>query len=108
MNKSASTLRRFIFLAVLITGGLFAQLFLSNNIRVLSRQKSLLESELLLVKDRLEDKLVQIQKLTSEERISKIAEERLGLVKAEKPFEKIYINNRRARKINQIVEDKYD
>ncbi len=108
MKNEKSYLKRFILFAILITGGLFTQLYFSNSIRMLTKNKNVLENDLLLAKDRLEDKLVEIQKLISKERISRLANKNLGLVKAAKPFEKIYINHSRAKKIVQIVEKKYD
>lgn len=107
-KENTSYLKRFMALGFLITVGLFAQLYTTNNIRKLTKIKADLENTLLLEKDKMEDDLVEIQKLSSEERIRKIAIEKLGLIKAEKPFEKIFINNFRSKKIVQIVEEKYD
>lgn len=107
-EEKKSNLRRFILFILLIAVGLFAQLYTANSIRSLTKIKRDLENTLLLEKDRMEDEVVELQKLQSEERIRKYAKENLGLIKAEKPFEKIFINNYRAKKIVQIVEKKYD
>lgn len=108
MKKDQSNLRRFMMLVLLVTSGLIIQLYFSANVKMLSSEKNRLETELLHLKDRMEDRVVEVQKLSSKERISNLAHTKIGMIKAPKPFEKIYLNHLRTKKIVQLVEKKYD
>jgi cell division protein FtsL len=55
--------------------------------------------------NKLSAQLVEIQKLSSKERITKIAKERLGLINPLGPFEVLKINNNTVNTVDEVVRE---
>lgn len=108
MKKRNSFAGRLIAITVIIITALFVYLFTLNEIKALKKEKDLLENKLSERVNKLEAKLVEVQKLSSEDRISHLAKTELGLVHSSKPFEKIYIDKNEVEQIKKIVNGKYE
>jgi cell division protein FtsL len=107
MNNN-SIFKKFLIVVALIIVALFGHLFLTSKIKVLNKQSEILNAELARKQDILDSKIVLLQKLSSEERIVKIAREKLGLVRSSKMFEKIWVNENRIKRLEKIVNSKYE
>lgn len=59
-------------------------------------------------KDKIESLLVEVQKLSSEDRIVKIAQDSLGLIRSSEDFDKIAIEEYQLKQIEKIINSKYD
>ncbi len=102
-NNKKFSLKK-LFPAIIVLGILsFLYLFIYTQIKQMVREKRTLETQLAQVKDRMEGKIVKIQKLSSEERIVKIAENRLGLIQSGVPRQKIIVDRDKIQKIQKIV-----
>ncbi len=97
-----------IFSFVLIVLSLFVYVFSLNEIKRLRREKDILLDKLSQKHNLLEAKMVEVQKLSSEDRIVKLAKERFGLVRSNKTFEKLYVNNEHLEQIIIIVNSRYE
>ncbi len=82
---------------------LFSYVFLVEQIKTLKKEKVNKEDFLLERNNKLSASLVEVQKLSSKERIAKIAEERLGLVNPSGPFEVLRVNKESIEKLNDAV-----
>ncbi len=107
MNTN-SIFREFLLAVFLVIAALIGHLFLTSKIKVLNKQAEILNAELARKQDVLDAKIVLQQKLSSEERIVKIAREKLGLVRSSKMFEKIWVNENRIKRLEKIVNSKYE
>ena len=52
--------------------------------------------------------MVEVQKLTAEDRIVEIAKDRLGMVRIKNSVENIYLSNLKINQIKRIVDSKYE
>ena len=107
MNESR-IFKKFLLVIMLVLGTLFGHLILTAKIKVLNKQAEILNARLARTQDELDAKIVLLQKLSSEERIVKIARQKLGLVRANKPFEKIYVNENKIKRLEKLVKAKYE
>ena len=82
---------------------LFSYVFLVEQIKKIKKDKVNKEDFLLERNNRLSASLVEVQKLSSKERIAKIAEEKLGLVNPSGPFEVLRVNKESIVKLNDAV-----
>ena len=108
MKRKNSFSKHLIIIAGLTAFFLFSYIYILEEVKANSRMKIRKEEELIGKKDKLEAKLVEVQQLSSEERIVKIAEESLGLIRSLKPFEIISINENQVKQIKKIVDKKYE
>ncbi len=108
MNKS-NFVKNLIFLFALICLWIFPHLFLSSEIDQYINQEQNLQTSLKALNDKIE-RLVErdLKSLQSEERIVRIAQDSLGLVRSQQPFDEIVIDNNRVKQIEKIVNEEYD
>ena len=109
MNKKNNTfVGELFFFMILLIGSLFIYLFALSEIKVLSKEKDNLEN---LVSQKTNDKeqlLAELQILSSEDRIVRIAADSIGLVRSSKIYESIYVDELIIDRVGKIVEDKYE
>jgi cell division protein FtsL len=105
--KKNSTVKKFVYAIVVVLTVLFLQLWFTAKIRELGKKAEILNAKLAREQDVLASKLVELQKLSSEENIVKRAE-KLGLVRSPKPFEKIFVNENRIKRLEKLVNSKYE
>jgi len=106
--KEFSLFEKFTVLIVVVIFALFIQLSFTAKIKRLNKEAEILNAKLTRLQDELDARTVLLQKLGSEERIVKIAKEKLGLVRAKKPFRKIYVNENKIKRLEKIVKSKYE
>jgi hypothetical protein len=58
--------------------------------------------------NKLSANLVEVQKLSSKERIIKIAEERLSLINPSGPFEVLKVNGDSIEKLSELLREEYE
>jgi hypothetical protein len=79
-----------------------------TEIKRMNKEK-IVKKELLNEKmNRLEAKIVDVQKLTSEERIVKFAQDSLGLIRPTENLDSIIISKDQADQIEKMLKEKYD
>ena len=108
MKGDGSFAKNLVILTVIIVVLLFSYVYLLEEVRAYSKNKIRKEEELLGKKDELEARLVEVQKLSDEERIVKIAEDSLTMVRSLKPFEIIPVSKNQIRQIEDIISKKYE
>lgn len=108
MKTKNSFSKHLIVIAGLTAFFLFSYIYILEEVKAHSRKKIRIEEELVGKKDKLEEKLVEVQQLSSEERIVKIAEDSLGLIRSLKPYEIISVNKNQINQIKKIVDKKYE
>ena len=87
---------------------LLLQVFTFAEVRSLMHEKMELEKIRIERYNKLERNTVEVQKLSTEERIFKIATDSLNLRKAGRPYPIIEINKYEVEQITKIVESKYE
>lgn len=108
MKNKNSFSKYLITIIILVAAFLFGYIYLMEEVKVQGRIRIRKEEELIGKRDKLEAKLVEVQQLSSEERIVKIAVDSLGLIRSLKPFETITVSKREIRQIKEIVEKSYE
>jgi hypothetical protein len=109
MKKKKNTfLAELVLSLIIFIGALFTYLFSLNEIKTLSKEKDTLEGQLLLKADRKEVLLVELEKFSAEDRIVKIAEDSLSLVKSLNDYEKLFLDESQVNRVNRILTDKYE
>ncbi|MBU2494410.1 MAG: hypothetical protein KJ571_17440 [Bacteroidetes bacterium] len=109
MNKDKGPfLKIFIAAAIPIAASLFIYVLVTQEIKSLNKEK-INKEELLLEKiNKVNQKMVAVQQLSSEARITTIAKESLGLIRKGEEFDKIRIDKYKADQIEKIVNEKYE
>lgn len=87
---------------------LLLQVFTFAEVRSLMHDKMELEKLRVERNNKLERTTVDVQKFSTEERISKIASDSLNLHKAGRPYPIVEINKYEVEQITKIVENKYE
>ncbi len=109
MSKKKNTFIGELFLTLMIfISALFAYLFSLNEIKALSKVKDQLENQLLQKADKKEILLVELERLSSEDRIVKIAQDSLSLVKSLTDYNKLYLDESQVSRVKRIISDKYE
>ncbi|MFC2134517.1 hypothetical protein ACFLTH_07865 [Bacteroidota bacterium] len=108
MKSKNSFSKHLIVIAGLTAFSLFSYIYILEEVKAHSRIRIRKEEELVGKRDKLEAKLVEVQQLSSEERIVKIAEDSLGLIRSLKPFEVISVNESQVKQIKEIVDKNYE
>ena len=75
---------------------------------LLIKQKTRAEKKLTEVSNKKVNLIAQDQYLASEERITKIASEELGMIKRSTPFLILNIDKNKIDKISKVIKDKYE
>lgn len=86
----------------------FIYLILQTEIKFLYKEIHQKEIELEIFQSKLETELVEVQKLTAENRIVEIAKNRLGMVRINNSVENIYLSKLKINQIKRIVNSKYE
>ncbi len=103
-----SSLKNFIVIIAAIALFLFTYVVLNAEIKRLSREKIIKQDMLSERLNRIEMKMVDVQKFTSEERIVKIALDSLGLVRPNENLEVILVSKEQIKQIEKLLNEKYD
>ena len=86
---------------------IFVYLFSVNEIKAMNKKKNQLIEKLTERTNKLETRIVEVQRLSSENRIVKMAKE-MGLIRSTKQYEIIYIDSDQINQVNRIVNSKYE
>jgi cell division protein FtsL len=92
---------------VVLIFSIFIYLFSVSEIKAMNKQKNLLVERLNERTNKLETRTVEVQRLSSENRIVKMAKE-LGLIRSTKQYEILYIDSDQINQVNRIVNSKYE
>ena len=90
-----------------VTPLLFVYLFTVKAIKELNAEKNLISSVLKEKENQLEQKRVEIQKLTSEDEIVRKAENKFGFERIDFA-EELIVNESRIKRVEKIINEKYD
>ena len=105
MNKFT---KRLLIIAGTLTVLLLLHVFTFAEVRNLMNLKAELEKVKQERLNKFEAKIVDVQRLSSEERISKIASDSLHMVKAQRPYPVIELSKYEVEQIKKIVDSKYE
>ncbi len=107
-NRKRSFSSSYFIIAASAICFVFAYLFLTAEIKGLS--KSIVEKGQVLDQknNRLDEVTVELQRHSSEERIVGIAKDSLGLIRSLKPVDIITVSKKQVFQINRLVNKKYD
>lgn len=108
MKKKDAFLPILLITLFVLISSIFIYLFSVNEIKVLNKQKSAYQEKLTERTNKLEACVVEVQMLSSQNRIVKIAKEELGLIRSTKQYEIIYIDANQVKQIERIVSTKYE
>lgn len=106
MNRSS--LKNFILAVAAVALVLFTYVVVLTEIKRFNREKITRQEMLNEKLNRIEMKMVEIQKLTAEDRIVKIAQDSLGLIRPEENLEIITVSKEQIKQIEKIINEKYD
>ena len=87
---------------------MLAGVFVKKEIKTLTKTIADRELNLKVGKGRIEELTVDIQKYSSEGRIVLFAKDSLNLIRTDKPFDTISVDENQILKIEQLVNSKYD
>jgi len=87
---------------------IFGYLFLQTEIKFLEKEIYQKEKKLEIVQNQLETKLVNVQKLSAEDRIVELAKLKYGMVRINNIVENITVTQLKIDQITKIVDSKYE
>jgi cell division protein FtsL len=99
---------KIFFLIVLFTATLFVYEMTLAEIEVMNKDKIKLSEIFNEKKNIIETKQVEVQKLSSEERIIRIASDSLGLIRSRSPFEILNVDKSQIEQLEKIINSKYE
>ncbi len=105
MNKFT---KKLMLIAGTLTILLLLQVFTFAEVRKMVHDKMQMEELLTERINKCERTLVEVQRLSSEERIFKIASDSLKLIKADRPYPVIEISKYEVEQITKIIDSKYE
>jgi hypothetical protein len=108
MKKKSSFIPMLFLSLIILVSSIFIYLFSVSEIKAMNKTKNILVGKLTDRTNRLETSMVEVQRLSSENRIVKIAREELGLIRSTKQYEIIYIDSDQINQVNRIVNSKYE
>ena len=109
MNKKKTS-----FVKNLVVGTFAAALVLSLYVFIHEENRAMLNDKIAKEeilherRNKLEEKQVEVQKLTSEERIIKLASEELGMIRIHEVVDTLFINKTEVKQTEYIITEKYD
>lgn len=103
-----SSLKNFIVIVTAVSMVLLSYVVVRSEIKRITREKIMKHDMLNGRLNRIEAKLVEIQKLTAEERIVKIAQDSLGLIRPEENLEIIPVSKDQIVQIEELMKIKYE
>lgn len=109
MNKSKSPfIKIFIIVSIPVALSIFIYVLVLQEIKSLNKEK-IQKEELLLEKiNKANQKIVSVQQLSAEARITSFAKDSLGLIRKGEEFERIRVDKYKAEQIEKIVNEKYE
>jgi cell division protein FtsB len=103
-----ASLKIFIVIIVAMAVSIFIYVAILNEIKSLNKDR-LNKTEVLAEKqNRIETLIVEIQKLTAEDRIVKFASDSLKMSRPKEILESIFVSKNQIRQIEKILKEKYD
>lgn len=108
MKKKKSSLKSFIIIVLSAAAILFAYVATLTEIKNLNKEHLNKKEILNERQNRIESKMVEIQKLTAEDRIVKIAIDSLNMIRPKDNLESIKVNKDQINQIEKLVNKKYD
>lgn len=103
-----SFLKIFLMAALPVAASLFVYVFVLQEIKTLSKDRIKKEEILLEKVNKANARLVTVQQLSAEARITKIAKEDLGLIRKGEEFDRISVDAYKIEQIKKIVNEKYE
>ncbi len=103
-----SSLKNFLVIVVAVAVLLFTYVVTLTEIKRINKEKIYKRQLLNERKNRIEAKVVEIQKLTSEDRIVKFAQDSLGMIRLGDNLDAIQASIEQIKQIEKLVNDKYD
>ena len=104
----APSLRSFISIAIAIASLLFIYVAVITEIKNMNRDKINKMEKLNDQKNRIEMEMVEIQKLTAEDRIVKFAQDSLGMIRPKENLDSLIVSKDQINQIKKLVNEKYD
>ncbi len=109
MKKNSKPVIIFILIFFIsVTAAILIYVGVKKKCEVLTKEKVLMEEQLAARQNWRTNLLAQNQMLTSEQRITEIAMNELGMIKRTKPAMKLKADKEKILKISKILSDKYD
>jgi cell division protein FtsL len=102
------SLKNFIPILIAVAFFFFLYVATSSEIKRINREKLSKREILNERKNRIEAMVVEVQKLSSEERIVGIAQDSLGLIRPEDNLDQIEASKEQIQQVEKLVNDKYD
>ena len=102
------SLKSFVPITVSIAVALFVYVAVVTEIKNMNKDRLNKIEKLNEEHNRVEAKMVEIQKLTAEDRIVKIARDSLGLIRPKENLETIQVSKEQIKEIEKLVNEKYD
>lgn len=103
-----SSLKNFIIIVAAIALILLSYVVVRSEIKRIARDKITKQEMLNERLNRIEMMMVEIQKLTAEDRIVKIAVDSLGLIRPVENLELISVSKDQIKQIEKLLNEKYD
>ena len=103
-----SSLKNFIVIVTVVSMVLLSYVVMRSEIKRMTREKIMKHDMLNGKLNRIEAKLVEIQKLTAEERIVKIALDSLGLIRPVENLEMISVSKDQIMQMENFLKVKYE
>ncbi len=103
-----SSLANFILIIFILAVFLFLYVAVINENKNMSKEKIDKLESLSEKQNRVQMKLVEIQKLTAEDRIVKLAKDSLRLIRPQENLDFINVSKDQIKRIENLVNEKYD
>ena len=107
-KSSVSITSVVIYFLLPLVGFIFLFLFLQTEIKFLYKNIYEKEKKIEILQNQLEARLVEIQKLSAEDRIVEIAKSKLGMVRINTSVENIFVSELKIDQVKKIVDSKYE
>lgn len=108
-SKSSISIANVVLYFLLpIVSVIFLFLFLQAEIKFLYKDIYKKEKTIEILQNQLEAKLVDVQKLSAEDRIVEIAKSKLGMVRINSVVENIFVSKLKIEQVKKIVDSKYE
>lgn len=109
MSKQSKTfMPTLIYVLVIVTSSLFVYVFTKSEVRKMLRNKDLLQEKLVEKHNQIEASLVEMQKLSTEERIVELAQAQLSMIKNIDKPKVIKISKEKLEEVQEIVRLEYE
>ena len=107
MKKKNNFIKNFVFFFGFAVIVLFVYVFLLTEIKSMTKSKSLKQEELIDKKNKIEMNRVELQKLTSEERIVSFAQDSLSMFRPGTEIDSVTVNKQQLMYIINKLNERY-